>query len=93
MSLRAAAQPATYDVDPSGDLAPSGHRFRIDPIDRQAEVRIRTITLSRAAPMPVEAVRAGKVKIGREVREALMLRAGARIERWIAQVLYFQLLS
>ncbi|MCP4664420.1 MAG: sulfatase-like hydrolase/transferase, partial [bacterium] len=85
--VRASEQPATYDVDLSHDLDPSasGHRFRIDPIDQQAEVRIRTITFSRAVPTPAgsKAVRAGKVKIGHEVREALMLRAGAGIERRI----------
>jgi len=77
----------TWDIDLSKELGskPSGYRFRIDWIDQQAEVRIRTITFSRAVATPAGAdpLRVGKVTIGREVREALMLRAHARFRKTI----------
>ena len=92
---------STYDVDLSSELGPkpAGLRFRIDPIDHRAEVRIRAVTFSRALRQPegTESVKAGKLKIGGEVRATLALRAPTRFattlragdgatKRWVSYV-------
>ncbi len=86
LPIRASEDFRDYEIDLSAELDPAtGYRFRIDPIDAETEVQIKSIRLSRVAGiLPDDAeTRSAKVKVGNEVRQALPLRADSSIERTI----------
>ncbi|MCK5055501.1 MAG: sulfatase [Candidatus Aminicenantes bacterium] len=77
-----------YSIDLSHELNPGlyEYKFRIDPLDRKGDLMIKSITFYRtynSLPSDPEKhdIKAGKVKINDEIREAFVIEPGRKVEK------------
>lgn len=76
-----------YKLELMNELPPllGGYKFRIDPIDVETKVTLKSITFKRIAfdvqgALNADIATTGKIKIGGETREAFAMQSGREIE-------------